>query len=294
MKYKDMKWHLFHLVSLLAVFLLLPGIAQARTKLKYVHHGPITVEMRFDPREAQADPDVPPVVTVFYLKKKVARLVLDGSIGKPAVHVAQLDPANRAKEVVVVGYSGGAHCCADIRVVTALPRRETKRWKVVPLGDGFDGGIDELRDLDGDGLAELWLKDDRFLYAYDCYVCSYAPPLILSVRNGRKVNLTRRKRFRPLLRAEAEGIRRRVLRMKQEEPDESPNGLLAGYVAVETMLGNGPAAWRFMLKHHTPQTVGYCPVPNPKGGDCPVPEMELPFPLHLSIFLRETGYIRAE
>ena len=38
-----------------------------------------------------------------------------------------------------------------------------------------------MRDLDGDGLAELRLKDDRFLYAYECYACSYAPPLILSV-----------------------------------------------------------------------------------------------------------------
>ena len=282
-------WHLQ--AALLVLVLLLPGMAQARTKLKHVHHGPITVEMRFDPREGQADPDIPPVVTVFYLKKKVARLVLDGSVGKPDVHVVQLDPANRAKEVVVVGYSGGAHCCADIRVVTALPRRETRRWKVVPLGDGFDGGIDEVRDLDGDGLAELRLKDDHFLYAYECYACSYAPPLILSVRNGRKVNLTRRRSFRPLLRAEAEEIRRRILEVRNSD-GITPNGLLAGYVAVETMLGNGPAAWRFMLKHHTPQPMTYCPLPNPKGGKCPVPEMEIPYPLHLSIFLRERGYIR--
>ena len=287
-----MRWRRVHVVAVLFA-LLVAGVAQARTKLKYVHHGPITVEMRFDPREAQADPDVPPVVTIFYLKKKVARLVLKGSIGKPDVHVVQLDPANRAKEVVVVGYSGGAHCCADIRVVTALPRREMKRWKVVPLGDDYDGGIDGLRDLDGDGLAELLLKDSRFLYRYDCYVCSYAPPLILSVRNGRKVNLTRRKSFRPLLRTETEGIRRRILRMKQEEPDESPNGLLAGYMAVETMLGNGPAAWRFMLKHHRPQQMPYCPLPNPKEGDCPVPEMDVSYPVHLSIFLREAGYIPA-
>ena len=285
-----MCWRHFRFLAFSAIALLAASPAHAKLKLKYVHHGPITVEMRYDPRGMEADPDIPPKVTVYYLKRKVAGLVLDGSIGKPDIFVVQMDPANRAKEVLVGGYSGGAHCCTSYRVITALPGQEERRWKVISLGE-FDGGTVEPKDLDGDGLAELRLHDDRFLYRYDCYACSYAPPMILSVREGRKVNLTRRRAFRPLLREAAERVRRNILSLLKESPEESPNGLLAGYVAVETLLGRGPAAWRFMLEHHKPQPQEYCPMPKPNGVGCAVRPLEISFPLELSIFLRETGYV---
>lgn len=286
-----MRWRCFRLVAFLLVFLV-PGVTHARKmKTQYLHHGPITVEMRYDPRGPKADPDIPPVVTVFYLKKKVARLVLENSVGKPDVFIAQMDPANRAKEVVVEGYSGGAHCCEEIYVLTALPRRETRPWKKIYLGS-FDGGWVKPQDLDGDGLAELELKDDRFLYLHGCYACSYAPPLFLSVRNGKKVNLTRSDGFQQVLWLEVRELEKRIRQPEEELSEEALNSLLAGYVALKSLLGDGADAWRFMLKHHKPQPMSHCPMPNPKGGKCPVPEMEISFPLHLSIFLRETGYTR--
>lgn len=281
---------LFLLPPLLHFAAATSAAATVALKTETINQGPVSVRVRYAPAESEDAYDTPPRVTVLYRGRRVASLVLEEVVRKPSVFITQMDPANTTPEVVIAGYTGGAHCCTVFRVVTAPPGREERRWKVVSLG-GFDGGPEKPEDMDGDGLSELRLQDDRFLYRYDCYACSYAPPLILSVRDGREVNLTRRRAFRPLLRAEAERVRRDILTMQKENPKESPNGLLAGYVAVEALLGNGPAAWRFMLRHHKPQPQDYCPMPKPDGIECPVRPLEISFPLELSIFLRETGYV---
>ena len=65
-------------------------------------------------------------------------------------------------------------------------------------------------------------------------------------------------------------MRHRILRIRQESPQESVNGLLDDCVALETLLGNGPATWRFMLKHHRRNLECYCPLPPPGAVECAV------------------------
>lgn len=63
-----------------------------------------------------------------------------------------------AEEVLVTSYSGGAHCCTELLLVSLTPEPRL-RWRQ-ELGNS---GVDPV-DLDGDGVAELIVGDDGFAY----------------------------------------------------------------------------------------------------------------------------------
>ncbi len=274
----------------LSVLLILahPGSGQAaEEKTEVVENGPFKITITYK----EDDFDYAPSVAVAFSGAPIAMVRLDGAIDKPQVITAELDAGNAFPELVVTGYSGGAHCCTLIKVIAAASDKDGTAWKVVDLGE-FDGTVEDPQDLDGDGQAEFLLKDDRFLYAYGCYACSYAPPLILSVRNGKKADLTGNASMRPLLVKEARRLEK-MFRKARKRREKIENGVLAGYVALKLRIGEGTDGWRRMLAlHQRRERYDFCPVPGEDPyGDCPVRGYRLSFPLHLSIFLRETGYI---
>ncbi len=251
---------------------------------KVLRAGELTVVSRYKNPDAEDGLDYAPRVSVLLRGRKVAEARFPDDVGAPDVYVAEMDPANGQPEVIAEGYSGGAHCCEDI-VVLVAPRDDVRApWKQVRLG-AFDGGARPPRDLDGDGLAEILVRDDAFYYAYGCYGCSYAPPVILSVRDGKKVDLTRQPSFRPLLRKEEKRVIRRMKESRAENGGRVENGLLAGYVALKALLGEGAEGWNFMLKNHVPQQQEYCPVPG-RDFDCAVRPLKISFPLSLAIALK--------
>jgi len=211
------------------------------------------------------------------------------NVGAPEVFVAEMDSSNGHPEVIVESYSGGAHCCEEIIVFSAPKRGASGSWRMFRMGV-YDGGARPPRDLDGDGLAEILVRDDAFHYAYGCYACGYAPPVIISVREGRKVDITRRPSFRPVLRDEEKRIVRRMRESKADNGGRVENGLLAGYVALKFLLGEGKEGWNYMLKHHVPERQEYCPVPG-RDGDCAVRPLQVSFPVSLAIMLKGV-YIR--
>jgi hypothetical protein len=70
--------------------------------------------------------------------------------------------ADKTFELLVSGYSGGAHCCETLHVF-ALGE---KPQKLLEYPAGNAGGY-EVKDLDGDGRQELVLGDDSFAYFGD-------------------------------------------------------------------------------------------------------------------------------
>ncbi len=274
----------------LATSFVLAGISPAEAgsaKTEVIESGPfkITVTNKVD------DYDFVPHVAVALSGTAIAMVRLDGTVGKPEVTTAELDAGNAFPEIVITGYSGGAHCCTTVKVVTSVGQSSDKAWKIVDLGE-FDGRVETPRDLDGDGQTEFLLKDDRFLYAYGCYACSYAPPLILSIRKGRRVDLTSSPPMHSLLVEEARRLEK-FFRKAQQRKERIENGMLAGYVALKIRIGEGVDGWKRMLAlHQRRERYEYCPVPaRDPYEDCPVRMLRLSFPLHLSIFLRETDYI---
>ena len=273
-------------VAMLLAALVGAASAHAAPRMKTWRHGAITVTAQIrEPAENDGDR-----VVVTVRGQPVARFHFTDFSRLSDVFFAEMDPANGFPEVIVEEYTGGAHCCTQIWVVRAPAKWTRGRWRVLDLG-GFDGSGFKPRDLDGDGLAELELHDGAFLYLYSSYVGSYPPPKILSVRHGKVVDLTRKASMRPILRKEEARMRQWIAEAAKEKSEI--NGLLAGYVALKLLLGEGAEGWRLMLEKHQPTRIDYCPLPGRGNTDgCPVPVLKLPYPVHLLITLRELGYIK--
>ena len=76
-------------------------------------------------------------------------------------------------QVVVTHFTGGAHCCTLMKVLTFVDGR----WETVNVGE-FDSDGPQIDDLNGDGAVELVGKDDVFDYAFASYAETYAPPKV--------------------------------------------------------------------------------------------------------------------
>lgn len=101
--------------------------------------------------------------------------------------------AGGAPTLVFESFSGGAHCCMDVKLVTL----DEGPLKVVDLGM-FDGGLVEPIDLDGDGVFEFLVNDDRFNYTFDAYAFSSSPPLIYAMGPEGPYDASREARFRSI------------------------------------------------------------------------------------------------
>lgn len=194
--------------------------------------------------------------------------------------IGRVDAKVKAPAVLLESFTGGAHCCSVIDV--AVP--EGKSYRVVRLthrgvdgkpSDMFDAALDEFPiDLSGDGIADFVLTDDAFLYRFSSYAGSMPPPLVLNIRAGRTVDVSKAPGLRPLVlmqMAEA-----RAYCTAPASLDSERNGACAGYVADAARAGQFAAAWRVMLAHYDRDSTWN----------------RAPFPADLKAFLRERGYIR--
>lgn len=194
--------------------------------------------------------------------------------------IGRIDARSPGRAIIVETFTGGAHCCSVIDV--AVPEGDT--YRVVRLrhalaggktSDLFDATLDEFPiDLSGDGISDFVLYDDAFLYRFASYAGSVAPPLILNIRGGKAVDVSRDPAFAPLFLVDM--AKARDTCVNREDAEWERNGACAGYVADAARAGQFDTAWQVMLEHYDPA--------EPHGGK--------DFPGDLHDFLRETGYIR--
>lgn len=194
--------------------------------------------------------------------------------------VVEMDPANDTPEFVLISYTGGAHCCTEVSV---LSKSLTGPWQSVPMG-AFDGGP-PLQDIDGDGRFEIVAKDDPFSYAFGCYACSVAPLKILTVQGGSLRDSTFEPRYLPAHRAYLEKVEEGV------DLRKAGNAFLAGWVAEKIIVGEGAKAWaEMLLSYDRDDEWGLMTCPE-GGGECEDSEkVRAVFPEALRAFLNERGY----
>jgi hypothetical protein len=155
----------------------------------------------------------------------------------------RLDPDSSKDQVLLTDYSGGAHCCVHIQLLDWTGGD----WRAVDIGT-FDGEpFDKFpTDVDGDGVADIVHYDDRFAYQFGCYACSWMPPRIFNVRNGKVTDVSAEPRYRKLFEAD-------YARAKEAcgKPTEAPGnaGYCAGVVADGVRLDRADEAWAFALGH---------------------------------------------
>jgi hypothetical protein len=151
-----------------------------------------------------------------------------------SVRIVELDSTNETPEVVFNSFSGGAHCCAGIKVAL---KGTSGSWRQIDIGS-FDGSGDFVEDVDGDGRSEFVTVDNAFLYTFDSYVGSFAPLKMLAVDRGELKDVTREERFQSRHRSWLE----EQTKAAREGSAETAAGFLVGRLAMRQLLGEGPAA----------------------------------------------------
>jgi hypothetical protein len=197
------------------------------------------------------------------------------------VQVLRLDPNNSWVDVVFATYSGGAHCCTYVEVLSLLGRS----WKVRDLGewDGDPGQVQPRR-LAGGSQPEFETRDDRFLYTFGGYVDSETPLRILRVENGVALDVSQQPRFIDLY--------RRDMRFHQKNCAKGVNGACAAFVASAIRAGSYLWAWDFMLKHYDRDNRDGLEMGETEYGAALTSPLNFPnFPAALDWFLRDTGYL---
>ena len=206
--------------------------------------------------------------------------------------MGKLDPANPGDQVIFATYSGGAHCCTRIDILELTGGK----WENIALRNGKnifgDADGEPLSqfpvDVDGNGAPDTVLRDDSFLYQFDAYALSWAPPRIFEIRNDAINEVTTEPRYAHVFEADMEGSRASCLRHS--------NGGCAGFVADAARSGHFGEAWAVMLSSHDPKSdwgLTRCDTKYSSAGRCPAGhEVHFPdFPSALRAFLAGRGYI---
>ena len=207
-----------------------------------------------------------------------------GPNNSTAAEIARLDRSSPVPQVVVTHFTGGAHCCTLMKVVTLV----NGRWQTVDVGK-FDSDGPQVEDLNGDGAAELVGKDDSFDYAFASYAEFYAPPKVLQLAGAQIVDASHSPEFRKPI------VQMLLANQGLATPDTwRDNGFLGGWVAHNALVGNGAEAWRRMLdlyNRNSDWDMSICTVATNGYDPCPdYAKRRRDFPTALRELLAETGY----
>jgi hypothetical protein len=192
-----------------------------------------------------------------------------------------------APVLMLQSFSGGAHCCNTV----TLAGFSNGSLKTLELGSWDGDNLPLPKDINKDGVADIVVSDNSFLYAFASYASSYAPPQILNVRNGKVLDVSRGAGYRPLF---AETMREAGEQCTSASDGDSRNGACPAYVATAARLGKLGEAWRRMLAAYDPSTDWDFPTgckvsrsPCPAGAEVQAKS----YPEALLNFLRSGGYV---
>ena len=146
------------------------------------------------------------------------------------VGIGKLTASDKTPSILIDSFSGGAHCCALLSVVTV----SAGRLKTIEL-PGVDGEPDHKfpADLDGDGSRDFVSQDDSFLYQFGSYASSYSPPRVFNIYKGALVDVSSEPGFRVLW--ERFAAKTKVACANRADTDR--NGACIAYLAAEARLG---------------------------------------------------------
>jgi hypothetical protein len=151
-------------------------------------------------------------------------------------------------------FSGGAHCCSTDYFFT----REGGLRNLL-IFDGRNGGINAIKDLNGDGRPEILAGSDVLAYFADLpYAASPWMPMVIGWEGERYVDQTRRYPDRPRKQGlEYRGDLQKALGQKGELAEQSRRMGAAGYYANALVAGEGTAARAWILQHAPATTRGW-------------------------------------
>ncbi len=195
---------------------------------------------------------------------------------KVAVHLVKLRPHGLAN-VVLDFYSGGAHCCSIEQVF--VPTKQKGAYVKYEYNFGDPG--ERLVKIGPDDTYDFLSADDAFAYAFSDYAASGLPLKILSLSNGRFVDVTRK--FPRRIAADAAQWLKAFEQSASTHYDDT-TGLVAAWAADEELLGHASAVTTFLDEQSKLGHLNSALSPiEPSGGA---------YVKALATFLRQHGYIR--
>lgn len=204
----------------------------------------------------------------------------------PVLKLVEIDASNDAPELFVSRYSGGAHCC---NLVSIVAEGGDGKWTEIEVG-AFDGdpAANYPHDVTGDGIAEIITLDNGFLYAFASYAGSFAPTIVLALRDGAIADVTGEPEYEYVLRS--------AIRNMGAMPDEGEtlNSWLAAHAAMQLRLGEeDPFALADNDFDPEPDWgMTFCKDEGTEAYDCPEDRIgRTAFPVALRQFLSERGYM---
>lgn len=86
------------------------------------------------------------------------------------------------RDLIFKTYDGGAHCCFDLYIMQVT--EEMKKPMKLPLKN-----LDAIqyKDLDGDGIQEWIMYDDRYSYFLTCFACSPVVQVVATYKKGKLI-----------------------------------------------------------------------------------------------------------
>ena len=236
-----------------------------------------------------------PVVAVSIGGNEVGRVIGSQSpYSSAVVQLADLDPSNKYPEVLLSSFTGGAHCCNQVKVLTS--DKSGENWFEAEL-PAFDGSSAPAQDPIGNGHYFVVAGDDRFLYRFTNYSCSTSPSQIWALDGKKFKNVSFSPDFSAIhlnqLKSFEDGFSERI---KGSSDSDCINGFLAGYVAIKALAGQLEGGWSKMLSYyyrHSDWGLSECQAGYDDKGECRGIETKYSsFPESLKTFLLRSGYIK--
>lgn len=147
-----------------------------------------------------------------------------------SVGIGRMASGDAAPTVLIGGYSGGAHCCATLQVVSLVDGQPLVA--ALPMRDG-EPLARFPRDLDHDGTRDLEWTDDSLLYAFASHAGSWSVPRIYRLARGEPIDVSHAPRFAPVYRKLGEQALAAC-----RKGDGEPNGACAAYAYVRALQGD--------------------------------------------------------
>jgi hypothetical protein len=198
------------------------------------------------------------------------RMTSDPQASFVRVALVRFAPGAGHLGAVVDNQFGGSAGLTEVTVIEPVDGG----FRAVPLThDGstqLTGSVTALPPgLSPDGMPGFVLEAPGFDYSGECTACTRGVPLVLSIRNGRSVDISADPAMRPLFARDLPAHRHVCVSSQRER-----NGNCAAFVADAARLGWVAFAWRVMLAHYRHEPAGY--------------------PAALRAFLVKEGYITPE
>ncbi|MFM7468456.1 MAG: hypothetical protein ACKO37_03025 [Vampirovibrionales bacterium] len=223
-------------------------------------------------RTAPSSPDTKTLQTWTFEATSVPWVMID---------IAPMNPeAPKTHALVMQSFSGGTHCCNHVKLAP-LQLTSDKPWVTTDIGFK-EGTPTDLIDADHDGFFELPLHNDAYLYTFDAYASSLAPPELWAFRSSSESIpqvVTQASRYRAWL----QKTLNTYLTDLKEPREKWRNGLWAGYVGWNALISPEAydTAWHLMLRYYD-KSKTYCPTLEKPVESCdeplkPLPEVLAPF-----------------